>query len=674
MSRQHKADTMSPRHTTGQQNGSGSRTRRLADPHVGDDAGRRSAPWWAPSDGLGGLWLLTPAIAAAWITAIVADRDGLPGEHDGEITRWWLLSLVLLLSGAGWPVLAPAVRAIATWPTRTWRWLTWSSWAPWIGMIALAALPRLVWLDRFPTVLDGDGSAFMMRAVAFREGELPGWFHPGFYGNPNLYPVVQSLVADAVGDGVTGHRTLSALLGAIGVVAAWRLGRHLVGEPSATIGAILLAAWPLHLHMSRVALNNITDPTFLTLALLFLVRATRFRRRLDAVACGMALAFALHGFFGGRAFPVVILALLPVLAVTHRLGLVATLRALAWMTVGFAVTAMPLLVAFRRIPAEFGGHMAMVSPFTLENLRADPSGTLATYLPNLWEAVIYPLAGNNQGSFRHEPPYFGLPLAILLVVGAVVLATRWLRGRELPGAACLLVPWGLLTAGIATTIPITGHRLLALTPLFALVCGSGLWRLAILTGRIARSRLPGLEPLLAALAALTFTVGHLAWMSSEDRQLETYSDRRTVAAYDLGWRLSGDGASRPAVLFVGAPFVWSHSFPSLTFLVDSMPMTDIEHPLINPGDVPPLPESTLLVMTPERADERCVVENALPGVTVAEARDRYGSLIYLAFHYGHLAGWSTTPSPAGSTLAPAEGSPCDSGIAAIEWRLSSLQG
>lgn len=702
--REHKAGSMSRRHTTGQQDKSNRAIRQIvrsprrgARPTQPSRRGRRVArrrgairdtpvrrgaahprivrtasqparwprvtsaaltpPGRAPRNGLGRLWLLTPALVATGITATVADRAGQPGEADVAVARWWLLSMVLLLAAAGWPLAEAAVRAIAERRMLAWRGAPWRSLGLWMGMIAVAALPRLVRLDRFPTVVDGDEGAFMIRAVAFRQSELPGWFNPGFYGSPNLYSVVQGLVADLAGSDVAGHRTLSALLGAIGVVATWRLGRHLVGEPSAILGAILLAGWPLHLHVSRVALNNITDPTFLTLALLFLVRTARFRHRLDAVACGMALAFGLYGYFGGRAFPVVILSLLPVLAVKHRLGLAATLRVLAWIVAAFAVTAMPLLVAFRRNPAEFGGHMDMVSPLSLDRLRNDPFGTLETYLPNLREAAFYPFAESNQGLFRHESPYVGLPLAILLVAGAVALLTRWLRDRDIANAACLAIPWALLTAGIATTIPITGHRLLALTPVLALVAGSGVWWLASLLGRVVASRLA--VSVSASLAMVAITTSHLAWMTSEARQLETYGDHRSVAAFDLGWRISGDEAARPAVLYVGAPFVWSHSFPSLTFLVEGMPMTDIEHPLASPDDVPPLPEGTLLYLGAERSAERCVVEAALPGVTVAEVRDRYGTLIYLAFYRGDLVGWSTSASPAGSTFDPAATSPCD---------------
>jgi hypothetical protein len=604
----------------------------------------RTLPHQAPARTL--AWLIVPALITTVVTAIEASQ---PIPSYRAITTWWLISIACLILAA--LPLGPRPHFTTRPDLHTW--------APWLGMIAIAAIPRLLLLDRFPTVLDGDEAAFMSRAVAFRQGELPDWFGISFYGNSNAWATAQSLVADLAGTGVAGHRTLSAIAGTIGVIATWRLGRHVVGEPAAAIGAILLAAWPLHLYFSRLALNNITDPTALTLALLFLVRTVTYRRPIDAVGCGLSLALGFYGFYGGRAFPFVILAILVVLAIHHRLGLRETTHLFTWIATSFITATMPLLVIFWKTPAEFGGHMDMVSPFTLTNLRTHPIETIRLYLPGLSDAIIYPFDGNGIGHFRYGPPYFGWPLCILIAIGVVALLIRLYATRGLTAMPFLAIPWFLLTAGIATTIPISGQRYLALVPVFALIAGFGLWQLATLLARVNPARLQIWPTPLALLTVGILTFTHLTWMASEDRQIETYADRRTIAAWDLGWRLLRNSVDPPpTIYFAGAPFVWSQSFPSLAFLTGGLPMIDLDAPLESPADVPALPPGTILILVPERASERCVIETAYPGVLVTEALTRENALLYYVFATEPPAFLSTESTPGETTTATASPATC----------------
>jgi hypothetical protein len=310
-------------------------------------------------------------------------------------------------------------------------------------MTAVAALPRLLLLDRFPTVLDSDESAFLVRARASQGGEPSFPFDPGWYGNPNLYAVVQGWIAQPLGGDVAAHRTLTALVGTIGVLATWRLGRYLVGRQAAPAGAIVLATMPLHLHMSRVGLNNITDSATVALALLFLVRSVRFGRSGDAVLCGATLGLGFYGYFGGRAIPGVVLVTLAVLALDRTFTVSRMSRIAGWLTLGFLATAMPLIVGYRLNPGQFSGHLGMTSTFSRERLLDDPMGVLGVYIVNLRDGLMYPLAGNPlagnmTGYFRHEPPCFGWATTILLLVGHSAHRAGQVHDRVSSHSACAL--------------------------------------------------------------------------------------------------------------------------------------------------------------------------------------------------------------------------------------------
>jgi hypothetical protein len=588
------------------------------------------------------LWLLPPGALA---TIIAANRvlDAGRGPVGWNVAIPWLLGIGLCLAAALWPVVAsmslpqPSVRALL----------------PWIGMILVAALPRLLWLDRFPSILDSDEASLMLVARESQADQLLNPFGTGWFGNPNLYPVIEGWVASWLDDGVAAHRTLSAVMGTVGVLATWRFGRYLLG-PSAAIGAIILATMPLHLHLSRSGLNNIVDPTALVLALLFLLRAIRNGRAVDGFLAGVALGLGGYGYFGGRAFPGVIAVLLVIAATDRRLGIRAAIGLGAWIVCGFLATTAPLLMAFVNNPAELSGHMAMVSPLSWELVREDPAGQLRIYGTNLRDALLYPWAGNNQGFFRHEPPYFGWPLAILLEVGCAVWLASAVRMRSARPLAWLLVPWLLLVAGIGTTIPISGQRYLAIAPILALAAGSGIvllarWMSGALPSATSRLRL---SVLLAATATALLVTTELRWYASEDRQLVAYGDTRTLLAWDIGWRLSQpDTASsgEPVVLFAGAPAMFAKGFANWRFLAPDVPVTDIETPIARGNDLPRLEPGTILILIDERADERCAAEQAYTGATVAEVRARHGPLLYIAFFYGDPPGWSTATTPAGST-------------------------
>ncbi len=106
-----------------------------------------------------------------------------------------------------------------------------------------------------------------------------------------------------------GLRALSAILGALTVPATYGLARELFDRRTAILAALVLLTFPPHVHYSRLALNNIADPLFGTLALFFLARALRRRGRLDYVLAGVMLGAAQYFYEGGRIlFPALIAA------------------------------------------------------------------------------------------------------------------------------------------------------------------------------------------------------------------------------------------------------------------------------------------------------------------------------------------------------------------------------
>ncbi len=122
----------------------------------------------------------------------------------------------------------------------------------------------------------------------------------GVIAFPYLYPYWESMAVDLLGHNMLGLRAVSALLGALTIPAIYLLGRAAFDRKTGLLAALLLATFPPHLHFSRLALNNIADPLFGTLALAFLVRGLRWNRRLDYVLGGVMLGLTHYFYEGGR--------------------------------------------------------------------------------------------------------------------------------------------------------------------------------------------------------------------------------------------------------------------------------------------------------------------------------------------------------------------------------------
>ncbi|MEQ8676934.1 MAG: glycosyltransferase family 39 protein [Aggregatilineales bacterium] len=119
---------------------------------------------------------------------------------------------------------------------------------------------------------------------------------------PYLFPYMQWHFVEIFGRNLVGLRMLSVVLGVVTVFVLYLLAREMFDVPLALLASVLLAAFPLHIHFSRLALNNIADPIFGMLAMLFILRGIKPHRRMrpNFVWAGVALGLTQYFYEGGR--------------------------------------------------------------------------------------------------------------------------------------------------------------------------------------------------------------------------------------------------------------------------------------------------------------------------------------------------------------------------------------
>ncbi len=199
-----------------------------------------------------------------------------------------------------------------------------------------------------------------------------------------LYTALQSITVAAFGENLTGLRVISAIFGALGVAAVYGLAGVLFGKRTAWLAALMLAVMPVHLHFSRLGINNIADPLFGTLALAFLARGQRDGVLSDFVAAGVMLGLTQYFYEGGRLlYPGVVLAF----ALIGRPLALREAAALIWTAV---------LVAFPVYAVLWLGDLP-VAP----RLRAtmQPSGDWLAYMEGFRDAISFYVYQPDAGWF-----------------------------------------------------------------------------------------------------------------------------------------------------------------------------------------------------------------------------------------------------------------------------------
>ncbi|HLU11884.1 MAG TPA: glycosyltransferase family 39 protein [Oceanobacillus sp.] len=164
---------------------------------------------------------------------------------------------------------------------------------------------RLHTLGELPFIIDEIG--FAAHASDILHGQGIPLFAPGH----NAMPVTTSwLMAGAMA--LFGQTTFAARLVPLGfatlsIPAIYMLGRTWWSRRTGLIAAAFLATYPAHVHFSQFALNNLIDPLFAMLALVFLTRARHTGFRGDYVLAGMLAGTAQYFYQGARLLLVLML-------------------------------------------------------------------------------------------------------------------------------------------------------------------------------------------------------------------------------------------------------------------------------------------------------------------------------------------------------------------------------
>ncbi|MCE2490265.1 MAG: glycosyltransferase family 39 protein [Anaerolineae bacterium] len=444
-------------------------------------------------------------------------------------------------------------------------------------VLLLASGIRLFQLDEFMPEMTSDHVEKIRDAWRVSQGNYNVFF-ANIGGREPFQMYAMALLAQGPGLGFDFYtlKLLTALEGIVAVLLIVWATRTVVGNRAGWLAGALVATSYWHVILSRMGLRIVLTTAVAALAMGFLWRALRDKRRQDFLAVGLVTGFGFYTYQATRMLPaVVIAAATPILlfsASGQRLSLLRNLAAL--VIVAFAVF-VPLGSYALEAPQEFwhrttsrilGDEAAGTGAENeLQALLADVPVALGQLLENIRNAL---LMFNWKGDFSWFNGAPGRPsldpwTGALFLVGLVAWGRRIQRERSV---LSLMVPLMLLVMLLPSALALNfphenpSHtRASGALPAVFLIAALPL---AQLTGMLRQQLHGRLGQICAAGRVLLFVGGGL-----------NASQRRFYVEYRRAWDLATfpystagqvlasfvDVNNAPGNAFVVAwPFWWDH--------------------------------------------------------------------------------------------------------------------
>ena len=576
------------------------------------------------------------SLVAAWQARTRAWNQDTTG-----VVLVWLAGLVCILAAAAWPcVHAPRRspdRGGSGWQARL-QSVKRSAWleAACVALLtALALALRAAALDRLPYTLAGDEAWFGTSARQVVQGIIRNPFVTGHLSMPTLFFWTMAWAMRLTGDGMAAIRLPAALAGAATIPLFYLLVRDAWGRRTACLAAPFLAAYEVHIHYSRLALNNAWDPLFAVLAFWLLDRGlARAGHRLRYfLLTGLVLGLGLYFYTGARLLPLLVAACLLFFWLQRRPeGKAGSLAGpLVLMGLAFLAAAAPILGFAVAHPDDWSARVNQVGILQ--------SGWLDTTRQATGRSTAYLLAdqllraAGAFHAFADRTDFFGTerPLLASFPAALFILGMAWVVAhlRERRNFMVSIWFWSVIvTGGMLTESPPSSQRLLLAAPAVALFVATGLEK-AVELGR----RLVGLgrrwADLALVLALFAIVLGGLRFYFVDYLPSGRYGSQNGETATMIGHYAAELDAGCRAYFFGWPRLGWG--FGSQRFLAPQIEAQDVSDPLAAPPELVDSGRSATFIFLPERLGELAWVQEAFPTGTIREFYDSEGGLRFTAY-------------------------------------------
>jgi hypothetical protein len=545
-----------------------------------------------------GVVLLGTGVISGVIATHLADGTL---TQPGQGVAAWLAGGIAFLMGAA--VLDGAPRRVG---------VAWPDVAVVSALTAVAVLARVVSLDTIPRSFSGDEGEMREVARAVLRGELVDPFATGWLSHPTLWFFLQAGSLRAFGDDVVGLRMLSALIGAATVAALYVFARSTYGRGPAIVAAALLAVYHLHVHYSRIGLNNVADALPALVAFTALLHGIRRGSWLGFAGAGAALGLSMYFYMGARLVPIVAAIALAHLLLVDRRRFRELAARIALVPVGFALVAGPLIHWFAEHPDALDARLklvGLVQSGAFEERQGAGESALGILGAQFRRAAgAYTSVPDRTTFYDPGTPLLDAISATLFVIGLIVLVVAWRRSESAVLASWLLGA-GLL-GGMLLVDPPQSTRYVNAAPAVCLVVALGLVSVVRFLGRSA-----DLSSRTQHVVVVTTVMGLALW--NLDFYFRDYTPRAKLGGprTELQTAVARSIADRPdetyVYLLAGRDEMYLNN-GTIRFIAPGRNGLDVL-PTTSGADLPLVTVPHMYVFTPGRFGEIEAIEAREPG-------------------------------------------------------------
>ncbi len=319
--------------------------------------------------------------------------------------------------------------------------------------LLLAAGLRLYRLGEWPPGPYRDEAYNGLDALNVLRGDL-ALFFPANNGREPFYIYLVAAAVGLLGPSTFALRLPAALVGALGVVPVYLLGREWFGRVAGLSSAFLWAItlWPIHL--GRIGLRAGLLAPLLALALWLGTRAYRERRAGLWFLSGLVYGLSFYTYLAVRFTPLLLALFALYLVLTGRRQRLWDGGRVLWFALGAALAVAPLALVLGADPSLLFGRAGQVSILSPEVSGGDPFCALLGNTGRALGMYLYrgdPILRHNallhyDAVLKSDNPA-GRPVFDWLMAGPFFVGLLWCLCHWRKPKAALLLLWQLVMLG-----------------------------------------------------------------------------------------------------------------------------------------------------------------------------------------------------------------------------------
>ena len=519
------------------------------------------------------FWAISLALAS--LIAIYATNGTAADTRGYFFTGLWLLSIGVAIFGVlremNWqPPTLPIIK----------QWLkTHRAELTVVALIVIAAfIIRILDIELFPYSFNNDEGSVGSSANCILLGYCKNFFTVGWAAQPRLAYLAYAISIGIFGKTALAVRLVSVVTGTLSVLVVYLLAREIFGKKVAWLAAILLTTLPIHVHFSRMGVDNIIDSLTTPLMLWLLLRGIKRSSRLCFLAAGILTGLCFYTYPGSLLAPAFGIGALGLFALRTRGFLRANLGNAIPFALIAAVVIIPLLGYYATHSDMFMARMKRDGIFQNNNLELamQKSGKNATetILQQLSKASFVYIATDAPSNFFNSPQAYLPPFeAVLFVLGLAYIAWRIKDPRCL---MLLIWFWTVVIVGSAlTNFPPANQRVLMSLPALVIITALAVAKILEAFAKVSAPAARWM-PLLLLGAVLWIGYTNISFYFEKYRLGHYYEEPKDELTYEMRTYIT-PLHTEGRVFIIGNPNVPYTTFETLDYFAPDVEKAPLNH-------------------------------------------------------------------------------------------------